>query len=407
MSSTSCTPQREQLVDAFRRVRAATAAICEPLAPEDMVVQTSPEVSPIKWHLAHVTWFFETVLLSRYQPGYELFDARFHELFNSYYQSLGTPFPRDRRGILSRPTCAEVFAYRRHVDAAICGMLADVSDDVATEVARLLEIGMHHEQQHQELMLMDILHVFAQNPLRPVYRQDAPALAVAEPLEWIAIAGADAQVGAPDSDAFCYDNERPRHRIRLAPFEIASRLVTNGEWLEFVADGGYERPELWLADGWEWSRAEGVEAPLYWQRDGGGWQQMSLQGVRAVDPDECVCHVSYYEADAYARWAGYRLPTEHEWEHATTAAGGRLTQLAEQVWQWTSSPYSAYPGYRPFAGALGEYNGKFMINQLVLRGGCHATPQGHARPTYRNFYHPNQRWMFSGLRLARDEHRLV
>ena len=398
MGSTLSAIERERLIDVYLEVRAATVELCEPLSAEDMVVQSMPAASPTKWHLAHVTWFFETILLTRYQPGYERFDPRFHDLFNSYYQSLGDPFPRDKRGLLSRPTVAEVFAYRRYVDEAITNLLANASQ----EIADLVKVGLHHEQQHQELMLMDILHVFAQSPLRPAYREGTLSRPVAAGSHWVRVAGGRASIGASEGGSFCYDNESPRHEVSLAPFELASRLVTNGEWLEFLGDGGYQRPEHWLADGWEWLRSERIVAPLYWRQEGEGWQHMTLHGLRAVNPAERVCHLSYYEADAYPRWAGCRLPNEFEWEHAARSTGDLLKQVAGHVWQWTSSPYSAYPGYRPFAGSLGEYNGKFMINQLVLRGGCHATPAGHARLTYRNFYHPHQRWMFAGLRLARD-----
>ena len=400
MTSTLDASTRERLHTSYREVRAATLALCEPLEIDDMVAQSMPDVSPTKWHLAHVTWFFETIVLARHIPDYELFDPVFQELFNSYYRSLGEPYPRGHRGLLTRPTVARILAYREHVDAAVAELLADPPE----EVAATIRIGIHHEQQHQELILMDILHVLAQNPLRPAYREAPLSRPIELPLRWLPFEGGEQDIGAGteqrDEDDFCYDNERPRHTVRLAPFEIASRLVTNGEWLEFIADGGYRRPELWLADGWEFVRNERVESPLYWHHDGDGWQHMTLHGLRAVIAAERVCHVSFYEADAFARWAGCRLPTEFEWEHA--ARGGELAQANEHVWQWTSSPYAPYPGYRAYPGPLGEYNGKFMINQLVLRGSCHATPASHARVTYRNFYYPHQRWMFAGLRLARD-----
>lgn len=405
----------QRLRQDYRRVRAATVALCGPLEPEDMVVQTMPEVSPTKWHLAHVTWFFETMVLARFLPGYEAFDRRYHALFNSYYQSLGQPFPRDRRGLLTRPTVAQVMAYRRHVDAAMAAVFDGEPDDgELRDLAEVVTIGVHHEQQHQELMLMDILNVLAHNPLRPAYRSQPPAPSTSDepppaPVSaWRRFGGGEVEIGA-HGEGFRYDNEFPRHRARLEPFEIGSRLVTNGEYRAFMADGGYRRPELWLADGWDLVRREGIEAPLYWQRDGGGdgrgdeWRHMTLRGLHAIDPAAPVCHVSYYEAAAYASWQGCRLPTEREWEHA--AQEGELDQVFDHVWQWTSSPYVEYPGYRPFAGALGEYNGKFMINQLVLRGGCHATPLSHVRLTYRNFYYPHQRWQFGGLRLARGVQR--
>ncbi|MCA8948232.1 MAG: ergothioneine biosynthesis protein EgtB [Planctomycetes bacterium] len=391
-----------RLLADYRTVRARTEELCAPLEPDDMVVQTMPDVSPTKWHLAHVTWFFETMVLMPHAPGYRPFDARFGTLFNSYYQALGQPFPRGRRGALTRPTVEQVLAYRQHVDAAIADLLTQLDGGDhgdGAEIAKLLTVGLHHEQQHQELLLMDVLNVLASNPLRPAYDVEPPPPPPAGTVSWRAFDGGDAEIGHAGA-GFCYDNEQPRHAVRLTPFALASRLVTNGEWLEFVADGGYRRSELWLADGWERVQHEGLTAPLYWEQHDGDWFHTTLHGFHPVHPDERVCHVSFYEAEAFARWRECRLPTEFEWEHA--AASGQLEQVDDEVWQWTRSSYAPYPGYRPFQGALAEYNGKFMVNQQVLRGGCFATPPDHARRTYRNFYHPHQRWMFAGLRLARD-----
>ncbi len=420
------TQERGELLRAYERVRSVTEALCEPLETEDMVVQTMPDVSPTKWHLAHVTWFFETLVLERSGAQYSLFDERFSAIFNSYYQSLGDPFPRSRRGLLSRPTVDEVRDYRRHVDEAMTALLEDGSRECVESVAPVLTIGMHHEQQHQELLLMDVKHVLAGNPMRPAYgRRPSPTgtliPVVAVPaVEWRSFDGGDVEIGHEGS-GFAYDNERPRHTARLEPFELASRPVTCGEYSAFVDDGGYRRSELWLADGWDHVQREDWRAPLYWEPDTGS--AMTLGGLRDIDPGEPVCHVSYYEADAYATWAGCRLPSELEWEraaegHAATGTflesgayhprrlssapeGDSLGQLFGDVWEWTRSPYAPYPGYEPFEGELGEYNGKFMINQLVLRGGCCVTPESHLRRTYRNFFYPHQRWMFAGFRLAR------
>jgi ergothioneine biosynthesis protein EgtB len=374
----------------YAAVRRFSEALAGPLSPEDQSVQSMPDASPAKWHLAHTTWFFERLVLSR-KAAYEVFDPRYDALFNSYYLGLGTPFARARRGLLTRPGAAEVIAWRRHVDAAMEDMFADPA------LHDTIELGLNHEQQHQELLLTDIKHAFWCNPLLPAYRPAAlAAVQEAAPLAWIAHRGGQMEIGH-DGAGFAFDNEGPRHAVTLRAFRIASRLVTCDEYREFIAAGGYERPELWLSDGWAQARAQGWRAPLYWLDDG---RIFTLNGVRPLDPAEPVTHVSFYEAAAYAAWADKRLPTEFEWEAASALPG--FTQMFDCAWQWTRSSYDPYPGYKPFDGEAVEYNGKFMVGQLVLRGSSCATPQGHARPTYRNFFPPAARWQFSGIRLAED-----
>ncbi len=419
----------------YRTVRAFTESLRAPLAVEDCVVQTMEDVSPTKWHLAHTSWFFEAFVLREYLQEYELFNPEYPYLFNSYYVQAGERHCRDRRGYISRPTVAEIGAYRRHVDDQMARFFDDASEDVAREALTVVEIGIHHEQQHQELLLTDIKHVLSVNPLRPAYRevpQEAPEnrkdvrqsrdTDVPSELRWLRFDEGICEIGH-DGKAFCYDNEGPRHRHYLEEFLLGSRLVTNGEFLEFMADGGYERPELWLSMGWATVEENEWTEPFYWEMRDGEWWMYTLGGMRKVDPREPVCHVSYFEADAYALWSGARLPTEQEWEvaartspidgnfvdegrlHPTPAAGdanGGLQQLYGDVWEWTRSQYSPYPGYRPAEGALGEYNGKFMCNQFVLRGGSCATSKSHIRPTYRNFFPPEATWQFTGFRLARD-----
>jgi len=379
------------------------------------------DASPAKWHLAHTSWFFETFILERWQRPYRAFHPEFRVLFNSYYQSIGRQHPRPQRGLLSRPTLEEVLAYRRHVDRHLQGLLSRGVDEEG-EFAFLVELGLQHEQQHQELILTDIKHMLSCNPLHPVYRErsESPRGGVGA-VVWRNCGGGVHSIGH-DGHGFCFDNEAPPHRVIVEPFQLASRPATNGEFVQFIEDGGYERPELWLSDAWAVVQARAWRAPLYWERQGTEWFTMTLAGLRPLHPDEPLCHVSYYEADAFARWAGARLPTEAEWEIAAAevavagnfAESGRLhpapapqaegpVQLFGDVWEWTQSPYGPYPGYRPAAGALGEYNGKFMCNQLVLRGGSCATPISHIRATYRNFFPPDARWQFSGVRLARDE----
>jgi dimethylhistidine N-methyltransferase len=406
----------------YRAVRQATQALTRALTAEDQLAQSMPDASPTKWHLAHTTWFWETFLLVPHLAGYKPFDPRFHYLFNSYYEALGPRQPRPERGLLTRPSLDDVIAYRAHVDEAMGQLLADGGGDLRG----LLDLGLAHEEQHQELILMDILHLFAQSPLQPAYAPPRPAQPrpAAEPLRFVGFSGGLVEIGH-GGDGFAFDNESPRHKVWLEPFELADRLVSNAEWLAFMADSGYRRPELWLSEGWARVQAEGWEAPLYWQHaapnDGGGWSAMTLHGLRPLDPAAPVSHVSFYEAEAYAAWAGARLPTEAEWEHAAQglpvagnfAASGRLVaaapppgsdlrQMFGDLWSWTRSSYSPYPGFKPAAGAVGEYNGKFMAGQLVLKGGACVTPAGHVRASYRNFFYPHQRWMFSGVRLARD-----
>jgi ergothioneine biosynthesis protein EgtB len=407
------------LRDRLMETRALSTELAAPLSDEDQVVQAMDDASPTKWHLAHTTWFFEAFVLKRFLPGYQVFDDRFEYCFNSYYESVGPRHPRPKRGLLTRPSGDEVRAYRVFVDEAL-GRLFD--EDLAPEVATLVELGINHEQQHQELLLTDILALFAAEPLKPAYRQASPGIAVgdAAPLAFVSFGGGIFEVGN-DGDGFAYDNEGPRHEALIQPFKLASRLVTNAEWIEFIEDGGYETPTLWLADGWNTVRTHGWQGPLYFEEGDGGYLQMSLSGFRPVDPASPVTHVSYYEADAFARWAGHRLPSEFEWEVAAGSVpvegrtlgkghlrampakdGSGLEQMFGDLWEWTGSAYLPYPGFKAAAAAVGEYNGKFMCNQFVLRGGSCATPEGHVRCTYRNFFYPHQRWQFMGLRLASD-----
>lgn len=387
---------RSELVRQFREVRAETEARCRPLSAEDCNLQSMPDASPAKWHLAHTTWFFETFLLGN-SPGYQPFDPAFQFLFNSYYEALGPRHPRPRRGMLSRPGIDEVYAYRRAIDERVVELLRNASDGQCADLAPVLTLGLHHEQQHQELILTDILHAFSQNPLKPAYRQFGPTGIPASAARRIDFPSGVQWIGHGGT-GFAFDNEGPRHRVWVEAFGIADRLTTNAEYLEFMSDGGYERPEFWLSDGWAARKANDWTAPSYWEQGDNGWRQFSLAGMIDVKPNQPVCHLSYYEADAFARWAGARLPTEAEWE----LAAGELRQGDDCVWQWTASPYTAYPGYRPAAGAIGEYNAKFMCNQMVLRGGSAATPRTHVRRTYRNFFPPDTRWQFAGLRLASD-----
>ncbi|MBO0712508.1 MAG: ergothioneine biosynthesis protein EgtB [Acetobacteraceae bacterium] len=389
--------ERTASIQAFREVRAETERRAACLSPEDQVVQSMPDASPTKWHRAHTTWFFEQFLLIPQAAGYRPFDERFAFLFNSYYVAAGPRHARPKRGLITRPSVAEVTAYRAHVDAGVERLVAEATPDQLTEVLRVLEIGLHHEQQHQELIITDLLHAFAENPEAPVYEPEWHMPRPEGRSGFVDIAEGIRTVGH-QLKGFCFDNEQPAHRALVGPVAIARGLVTNAEWFAFMNDGGYTRPELWLSDGWATVSAEGWCAPGYWRAVDGQWFVMTLAGLAPVDPALPVCHVSYYEADAFARWAGKHLPSETEWEVA--ARNGELAGAFGSVWQWTRSAYAPYPGYRPAAGALGEYNGKFMVNQMVLRGSSCATPRGHARPSYRNFFYPSARWQFSGLRLA-------
>ncbi|HKT32845.1 MAG TPA: ergothioneine biosynthesis protein EgtB [Gammaproteobacteria bacterium] len=405
-------PAASVLLDHYRSVRALSVDLCRTLTPEDMTVQSMPDASPAKWHLAHTTWFFEAFILLPHAPGYRPFHPQYAYLFNSYYHGVGRMFPRPERGLLSRPTAADVLGYREHVDEHMLPLLAQRSDE--PEFAFLVTLGLNHEQQHQELLLTDIKHMLSLNPLKPAWRElRAPPRHQAPKLEFMARPEGLFQIGHAGKE-FAFDNETPRHRVFLRAHTLANRLVTNREYREFVGAGGYAKPELWLSDGWATVQKEGWQRPLYWSAELSA--EFTLGGERELDADAPVCHLSYYEADAFARWAGARLPTEAEWEafaadqplngnfldsglfHPASSA----SHIYGDVWQWTASAYAPYPGYRPLVGTLGEYNGKFMANQLVLRGGSCVTPADHIRASYRNFFYPQQRWQFMGLRLARD-----
>jgi ergothioneine biosynthesis protein EgtB len=383
-----------RLARTYRDIRAHTEALSAALTPEDQCVQSMADASPAKWHRAHTTWFFEQFVLTPHLPDYQVFDPAFAFLFNSYYEAVGARHPRPSRGLLTRPQAGEVDRYRSHVDAAMLRLLPSVSGGLQD----LITLGLQHEQQHQELLVTDMLHAFAQSPLAPVvlpgWQEDRGTQG---PTRFVSFPGGLVLIGhAPEDGGFAFDNEAPRHQALLAPYRLANRLVRNGEWLDFINDGGYRRATLWMSDGW--ALAQAWSAPLYWRLQDGAWRQMGPGGLAPLDPDVPVRHISWYEADAFARWAGARLPTEAELE----AAHAGLPEFTGHVWQWTNSAYLPYPGFRAPEGAIGEYNGKFMINQMVLRGGSLATPPGHARTTYRNFFHPDKRWQFSGLRLAQD-----
>ncbi|MHB8295353.1 MAG: ergothioneine biosynthesis protein EgtB [Acidimicrobiales bacterium] len=431
----------DDLAGRYQAVRDYTEVLCAPLSPEDQTLQSMPDASPAKWHRGHTTWFFETFLLERFASSYERFHPGFAYLFNSYYEAMGRRQSRAERGMVSRPGVAEVSAYRASIDGRMAELLEGrmLAPNAGKDVAWLAELGINHEQQHQELLLMDIKHALSRNPLQPAYAGGGAASNRGQQspgeLCWAHYDGGVVEIGH-GGVGFSFDNEAPRHETLLAPFSIASRPATCGEWAEFIDDGGYRRPELWLSEGWATVQAQGWSSPLYWSADGAEWAVFSLRGPLPLDQAEPVCHVSYYEADAFARWRGVRLPTEAEWEDAVTAgwmtggAGTSGTAAASptvdpaalhpgpisvlqdvssaavgaigRVWEWTASPYTAYPRFRPAPGAVGEYNGKFMVNQQVLRGGCCASPPGHVRPTYRNFFPAAARWAFSGVRLARD-----
>ncbi len=408
---------RETLQEDYRRIRSFSEQICRPLAVDDYQIQSITETSPPKWHLAHVTWFFEHFVLQHFRPDTPPFDADFHYLFNSYYYTVGAMHPRPRRGLLSRPTLEQVLAYRQRIDEQVAGLIATAGKAEQEALAFRITLGLHHEQQHQELLLMDIKHNFSVNPIKPAYRQELiPPGGESVPMRWLDREGGLHSIGHTGS-GFAYDNETPRHSVLIYDHQLADRLVTNAEYLEFIEDGGYRDPALWLSDGWARLQQEGWTHPLYWEKQTDRWTQFTLGGVRPLNPHEPVCHLSYYEADAYARWTGKRLPREEElelileqpivgnftdsdWLHPAPAT--ESGQWYGDLWAWTASPYTPYPGFKPLAGSMGEYNGKFMSSQMVLRGGSCATPPGHLRPSYRNFFYPHERWMFSGLRLAED-----
>lgn len=413
----------DSLAVSYTRIRQATETLCQSLEVEDYQIQTMPDVSPVKWHIAHVSWFFETFLLRPYLAEYRVFHPQFAHLFNSYYETVGSFHPRPQRGLLNRPTLKQVYDYRAYVDRHMSRLLKHQDHPDWKDINIRTQVGINHEQQHQELILTDIKHVFATNPLKPAYHQNqiSPSDDNSPKLTWLEHAGGLLEIGHPYDEGFCYDNETPTHKTFLKPFRIASRLVTNTDFIEFIHDDAYEKPELWLSDGWSTIKARKWQAPLYWEQRDGSWWHMTLHGMQPVDPDAPVCHVSLFEADAFARWAGKRLPTEAEWEvvacnqdiagnlrdsgflqpvAAPNTAG--IQQLYGDVWEWTSSPYAPYPGFKALAGSLGEYNGKFMCSQFVLRGGSCVTPADHIRCTYRNFFYPKDRWQFSGFRLAED-----
>ncbi|MBK8233738.1 MAG: ergothioneine biosynthesis protein EgtB [Candidatus Eisenbacteria bacterium] len=426
---------RLELLQTYRAVRAQTTFLADRLAPEDCTAQSMPDASPVKWHLAHTSWFFETFVLTEGPIEHRPFDPAYAYLFNSYYNAIGEQYPRARRGLITRPGLDEVLRFRAHVDTGMERLLHECEDQSLASLAPVIELGINHEEQHQELILTDLKHLLAQNPLAPRYA-DAPPPEISQPtpLGFVSFAGGLVEVGDANEGGFAFDNERPRHKVWLEPFSVANRLSTCGEYLEFMQDGGYERPELWLSEGWNLCHSRGWTAPLYWKRRDDGWRHFTLTGMRRVDLNEPICHLSLFEADAFARWSGARLPTEAEWECSAVAqghgehfapspalhpralrrispggqtagpgevAGDTLHQMFGDAWEWTASAYLGYPGYRPVEGALGEYNGKFMANQFVLRGGSIATPRRHFRPTYRNFFPADARWQFTGVRLGR------
>jgi ergothioneine biosynthesis protein EgtB len=428
MAPNVAAPSREPLVAGFPEaldfasVRHGTEKLCEPLKIEDYGLQSMPEASPVKWHLAHTTWFFETFVLKTYLPDYRTFHPQFSFLFNSYYNAVGPRWPRPERGLLSRPTVEEIYQYRAYVDSHMVEFLKSARADIPEGAAAVVILGLNHEQQHQELMLTDLKHALSRNPLRPTYRDIPSQHGEATACDWVAFPEGLVWIGH-EGRGFAFDNESPRHRVFVNGFRLASRPATNEEFLCFLDDGGYDQPRLWLSDGWAARQEHGWSAPLYWERRDDEWWVMTLAGPRPLVPAEPVCHVNFYEADAFARWAGARLPTEAEWETAARPVngghfleGGRfhpsstpaeddsgpVFALVGDVWQWTASPYAPYPGYEAAPGALGEYNGKFMCNQMVLRGASCATPRSHARRTYRNFFPPDARWQFAGVRLAQD-----
>ena len=407
---------KQALISYYQRIRARSEEICSPLCTDDYQLQSALEVSPPKWHLAHVSWFFETFLLQEFIPGYLPYNANYNHLFNSYYQTIGLPHARAERHFLSRPTVEEIYHYRAEIDEKITALILAADSGQIGEISARLILGLHHEQQHQELLFMDIKHNFWRNPLKPAYlKRAAQEQETTSSLTWEHRPQGLAKIGW-DSENFAFDNERPRHRTWLEPYQLASRLTTNKEYLGFILDGGYQRPDLWLSDGWAYIQKMQWQAPLYWENFDDAWQEFTLYGVERLDPSAPVSHISYYEADAFARWAGKRLPSEAELEtrllelpiEGQFSESGVYHPLAGPgqhygtLWEWTRSPYAPYPGFKPLPGSMGEYNGKFMCNQMVLRGGSCVTPEDHIRPTYRNFFYPHDRWQFAGIRLADD-----
>ncbi len=438
MTNAKVTPLIQQpttLITQYQAVRQISEQLCHPLESDDYGIQTIPDVSPPKWHLAHVTWFFEQFILVPFLKDYQCFHAQFHYLFNSYYYTAGNMHPRPQRGLLSRPTTREIYQYRHYIDEHMTHLLSNslplTSLKHNADIKQLTQIGIQHEQQHQELLLTDIKHIFATNPLKPVYsattnlpKKTANPHIVPNPTtQWVHYEGGITNIGTQPGEGFCYDNETPRHQVYLPSYQLATHLVTNGEYLAFMSAGGYQQVDLWLSDGWSTNQAEQWQAPLYWQQIDNQWWHMTLTGLYPVDEHAPVCHVSFFEADAYARWRGKTLPTEHAWETATksipiagnfqetgtfhpqacTTQTSPLQQVYGDVWEWTRSAYAPYPGFKPLSGTLGEYNGKFMCSQIVLRGGSCATPQNHMRRTYRNFFYPQDRWQFSGIRLMEEQ----
>lgn len=394
------------LLQRFHAARRRTVSLAKPLSEEDCCVQSMPDASPIKWHMAHTTWFFETFILEKFEANFRPHHQAFRVLFNSYYNGVGQKHPRAQRGLLTRPSTDEVLAYRHNVDARMGSLLEGLMRDGAVEasqaVAAIVELGVQHEQQHQELMMTDVKHLLAQSPLFPAYEVNSDLRAAkALPMAWLPCGAGAVEIGHQGA-GFCFDNELPRHRQFTEAYSLASRLVTNGEYAAFINEGGYRDPALWLSEGWDWLRANALEQPIYWLRgEAGNWQEFTLHGLQTLDSQAPLLHISYFEADAYARWAGARLPTEFEWE-AAVAKHADLGQAYGTAWQWTSSSYAPYPGFSPAEGAIGEYNGKFMVNQYVLRGSSCVTPEGHARLSYRNFFPVTARWQFSGIRLAKS-----
>ena len=409
---------RQELAEGFQTVRETTETLADSLSAEDQNLQSMAETSPVKWHRAHTTWFFETFILKPMATGYEATNAEYNYLYNSYYNGIGRQFPRPQRGLISRPDVAAVGDYRKHVDEAMLNLIERLPTAHFDELRRLVVLGLNHEQQHQELIITDLKHAFSINPLQPQWITPCPPGPEPVTTNWQEFSGGIRWLGA-DQEQFSFDNETPSHRVLIEDFRLADRPVTCGEFMQFMDDGGYTDPTLWLADGWDWVQRDHIRSPMYWTQKDGCWSLYTLAGQRAVDPHETLCHVNFYEAWAYAEWAGKRLPTEAEWEVAATGETidghfsdrgvlhprraiepARLRQMFGDVWEWTASNHASYPGFKPASGAIGEYNGKFMANQMVLRGGSCATPRGHIRPTYRNFFYPGDRWQFTGIRLA-------